>query len=222
MTILFVITAGVTLSNGIIILFIVLLTNGWKNFNIKYICSALLLLLTMLGIGFVLNSETLVSGPQSVIGWMDVSTPRYDVLVENFFGESIQLHSKNVLGDVLVRRPVIVKYTWGGQYAIEYVVILLLLIGIYYGRRSKLLWLNVACLLYSILLHFVIGFAIKEVYIMSAHWIYVIPMSVAFIFKRWSTKVLPIRVCIIILTSYLWVYNGYLLYNYLTWPLSYR
>lgn len=222
MSILFVITAGVTLSNGIIVLLSVLFTNGKSLFKYKYITTIFLLSVAMLGLGLIENQFIGGANPQTVKSWVDVTTPRVDTIVENMFGESIQLHRKYLLGDVLVRRPVIVRYSYYVQYVVEALIFLLFIAGICVGRRSRYMWLYVSCFMYAVLLHVVIGFGVNEVYIMSAHWIYVIPVAIAFLIhglKR-GTR-FAVNTLIIILSSYLLSYNGYLLYHYLTWPLSF-
>jgi hypothetical protein len=65
------------------------------------------------------------------------------------------------------------------------------------------------------ILHIVLGFAINEVYIMSADWIFIIPISIAFLFRDFNEKVLSYaRLSIIFIAIYLWVYNGVLITNY--------
>ena len=55
-----------------------------------------------------------------------------------------------------------------------------------------------------------------EVYIMTAHWIYVIPLSIAYLVRYIHNKTKTIlRVLLVLLTLYLMVYNGSLLIKYL-------
>ena len=75
-------------------------------------------------------------------------------------------------------------------------------------------------LAYTVLLHVVLGFGLNEVYIMSAHWIYAIPLAIASLYslrKTWALATL--NGLIACLTLYLLAYNGTLLFRYLTWPL---
>ena len=150
--------------------------------------------------------------------------------MENFFGESIQLHRKHILGDVLVTRPAIVAYTWKAQYAVEAVLVALWLLGVWCGRRSRYLWLVMGCMGYSVLLHLIVGFAANEVYIMACHWIYALPICYAFLFaslrhRSGNFSPLPtgeglgVRLLLFAITAYLWIYHSMLLYRYLTWPL---
>lgn len=223
MTLLFIITAGVTLSNGVIVFLAVLFTNGRKFFNLKYLFTAFFLSVVLLGIGLWLNATVYKSSAKTMASWTDTSSPRIEIIVENVFGESMQLHRKHLLGDVLVGRPVIVMYTWTAQYAVEAVIVLMFVAGIFFGRRSRYLWLCVACFAYAMFLHLVLGFGINEVYIMSAHWIYVVPIAVAYLFLCVKGKPrVALRTIVFSLSAYLWSYNGYLLYHYLTWPLRYK
>ena len=56
----------------------------------------------------------------------DVTTPRTETVVENFFGESIQLHQGHLLEDVSFTRPVFVKYQHVFNYVVEALFVLLL------------------------------------------------------------------------------------------------
>ena len=73
------------------------------------------------------------------MSWTDISTSRTESVVENLMGESIQLHSDYLLGDELRHRPMIVKYRYWWNYAVEGIISLLFLAGIWYARKSKYL-----------------------------------------------------------------------------------
>ena len=115
--------------------------------------------------------------------WTDITTSRWSSAVENLFGEGIQLHRDYALGDVLRHRPVIVNYRSPVQYIIEAFFLLLFLAGVWCGRRSRFLWIALACAAFDMLLHLGLGFGLNEVYIMSAHWIFVLPLAMTFLFK---------------------------------------
>jgi len=123
-------------------------------------------------------------GKGSLMRWTDTTTSRWESLVENVFGESIQLHEDYVLDDILKSsRPVLLTYRYWWDYVVEAVVVLLFLVGIWCGRRSRLLWMCLLGIVPDIVMHLVLGFAINEVYIMSAHWLYVIPIAMAYLVK---------------------------------------
>ncbi|MCR4853589.1 MAG: GtrA family protein [Prevotella sp.] len=148
--------------------------------------------------------------------WTDITTSRREAIVENLFGESIQLHRDHLLQDIMRRRPVFVHYTDWWNYAVEAVVVLLFLAGIWMGRRSRFLWLAMSFFGLDMLLHVVLGFGINEVYIMSAHWIYVIPIAMGFLLRglkgRWRTGM---SIAMSLLTVYLLIYNVLLIVQYL-------
>lgn len=142
--------------------------------------------------------------------WTDITSSRLDAIVENLFGESIQLHQKHLLGDVMRNRPMIVRYNHWWNYAVEAIIALLFLLGIWYGRRSQFLWLVLSFFGMDMALHIGLGFGINEVYIMSGHWIYAIPIAIAFCAKRWRQTMM----LILPVTVYLFVYNVTLLLKY--------
>nr|WP_232211161.1 DUF6080 domain-containing protein [Prevotella conceptionensis] len=49
-------------------------------------------------------------GNDPVLKWTDKDTPRLTSVVENVFGESIQLHRDHLLEDLFISRPVAVHY----------------------------------------------------------------------------------------------------------------
>lgn len=146
--------------------------------------------------------------------WTDITTPRWESIVENLMGESIQLHPDYLLQDESRTRPMLIAYRWAFNYVTEGLIALLFLAGIWMGRRSHLLWLAMAWFGMDMLLHIGIGFGINEVYIMTCHWAFVIPLAMAFLFKmpRWRR---PLRCVVGALTLYLYVYNGYFIINYM-------
>jgi len=151
------------------------------------------------------------------MNWTDATTPRIATAVENLFGESVQLHQKFLLGDTLRNRPAIVKYNTRFNYAVEAVIFMLFVSGIWYGRRSRFLWMCLSGFAFDLFLHLGLGFGINEVYIMGAHWLFVIPVSMAYLVKSSEGKELwALRALLVFLTGWLWVYNGYLLTWYLT------
>lgn len=144
--------------------------------------------------------------------WTDITTSRSQSVVENLFGESIQLHPDNLLGDTLRQRPVIVNYRWWWNYAVEAIIIVLFIVGLWLGRRSRFLWLVMSFFLMDMALHIGLGFGINEVYIMSAHWIYAIPIAIAYILKSRAAR--SISFLLMAITAYLLIYNIELFVEY--------
>ena len=116
--------------------------------------------------------------------WTDVTTPRWPSLVENVFGESIQLHEDYLLGDTLRSRPVIVKYNYWINYIVEILIVVMFLAGIWKGRRERFLWMALAGMALDFFLHVGLGFGLNEVYIMTAHWAFVIPIATGFLLRK--------------------------------------
>lgn len=148
--------------------------------------------------------------------WTDITTPRGWSLIENVCGEPIQLHTDHLLGDVLVNRPVIVHYSYAFNYVVEALVLLLFLAGVWAGRRSRFLWLALSFMAFDIVIHVVLGFGLNEAYIMSAHWLIVVPIAVAYLLRGLRSRGLAVfRILILLLVAYLVIYNGLLYGQYL-------
>ena len=88
--------------------------------------------------------------------WTDISTSRNETMVENFFGEAIMLHQDHLLGDVLRDRPVIVKYKSPVNYVVEGIIVILFILGLIAGRKSRFLWLT--------MMFFLFDFALQSVW----------------------------------------------------------
>ena len=140
---------------------------------------------------------------------MDVSTPRVPTIVENFFGESIQLHQRSLLMDVSWERPIFVEYNWSLNYIIEAFIVLLFIEGIVFSYKQRFFKMLLAWFACDLTLHLILGFAVTEVYIMTSGWAFIIPISYGYLLKRLSMKWLKLmRVALIMLTVYLWIYNA--------------
>ena len=149
--------------------------------------------------------------------WTDITTSRWQSVYENLFGESVQFHQKHFLEDTLVHRSVFVVYDWLWSYVVEALVVLLFIAGIWCGRQSRFLWLCLSCFGFDMFIHLILGFGLNEVFIMAPHFMFVLPIATAFILHcvkpRWR------RLSILLLTLYLFIYNGYLLTRFLLSPI---
>ena len=147
---------------------------------------------------------------------MDVSTPRIPTIVENFFGESIQLHQRSLLKDVSWERPIFVEYNWSVNYIIEAFIVLLFIVGIVFSYKQRFFKMLLAWFACDLTLHLILGFAVTEVYIMTSGWAFIIPISYGYLLKQLSMKWLKMmRVALIMLTIYLWIYNAGQTFYYL-------
>lgn len=153
---------------------------------------------------------------ESMLDWLDTSTPRTRTLVENFFGESIQLHQRYLLKDVAWDRPVFVTYNWITSYVIEAIMVVLFVLGIIFGYRKRFFQMLLAWFACDITLHLILGFGITEVYIMASGWAFIIPIGYGYLIKGLSHRYRQmLRGLLLVITIFLWAYNGGLTVNYL-------
>lgn len=149
--------------------------------------------------------------------WTDMSTSRSDALIHNMMGESIQLHDSYLLDDMCVNRPTVVKYNYVFNYIIEGIVALLFILGIIVAVRHRFFLMALSWLALDICIHFVMGFGLNEMYIMACHWIFIIPISIAYLLKSLTpSRQTIVRGITLLLTLYLWVWNGYLVFSYMS------
>jgi hypothetical protein len=148
--------------------------------------------------------------------WTDATTSRWITVVENLMGESIQLHQRWLLGDTLRGRPVIVHYRHIWNYIAEGMLSLLILCGIWMGRRSRFMWMALSFFGFDMLLHLGAGFGINEIYIMSPHWMFAFPIAIAYLLRGAGGKVLcSLRMVVAVLAIYLFAHNGYYILSYM-------
>ena len=149
--------------------------------------------------------------------WTDMSTSRSDALIHNMMGESIQLHDSYLLDDMCVNRPTVVKYNYVFNYIIEGIIALLFILGIIVAVRHRFFLMALSWLALDICIHFVMGFGLNEMYIMACHWIFIIPISIAYLLKSLTpSRQTIVRGITLLLTLYLWVWNGYLVFSYMS------
>lgn len=148
--------------------------------------------------------------------WTDISTSRLDIAIESLFGEAIMIHEDYLLGDVLVNRPVIVHYKNWFNYIIEALLLIMATWGAWMGRRSRFMWTALSCFFLDMALHMGLGFGINEIFIMSAHYLFVIPIAMAFILPALPQQRRNIMLGIFTgITLYLWIWNVTMLAEYL-------
>ena len=142
---------------------------------------------------------------------------RLPSLVENVFGEGLILHDTYTLKDPnrSGHRPVLVTYRHWWYYAIEGLIVALFLAGIWIGKREKFLWMVLSMFLFDMLLHVGLNFASADVYIMTAHWAFVIPIAIGYLIKKRNTASYMTVFIVFCLTVFLWWHNLSLITNYI-------
>lgn len=249
---LFFLTAGVTLTNGVKVALAAWFAGGRKVFAWRSIASFVMPTL-LLGAIYVWQQDAIVA-PQErkikrieaavakkdpvrianlkehndfvkqqngealtknvpLLEWSDITTDRWQSAVDNLFGESLQLHRDYLLEDVQQTRPVFVQYRSALNYVVEALLVVLLAIGAWTARREKFFLMVLAWFGFDMLMHMGFGFGLNEVYIMTAHWAFIIPIAAGYILRR-SNSMVP-RVLVAALAVWLWAYNAAIVIGYL-------
>ncbi len=147
--------------------------------------------------------------------WTDISTPRWESVVENIFGESIQLHSRYLLHDTLRNRPVIVTYNHWVPYSLEALVVFLFVAGFICGLRSRFFLMVATGVAFDAFIHVILGFGLNEAYIMTGHWIFIIPISIAYLMRKVNGRwLVAVRATTLFLTIVFYVTNLILMTEY--------
>ena len=156
--------------------------------------------------------------PLSIVTNTEYHIDRIPSVVENIFGEGIILHEDYLLMDANKSRPVLVRYRHWGYYAVEALVVLLFIVGAWMGRRNRMMVAGMMMFAFDMLLHVGLNFASADVYIMTAHWAFVMPLATAFLIKETKKTVILQRVVISIvtlLTLFLWIHNARLIVQHI-------
>lgn len=249
---LFFLTAGMTLTNGVKVALAAWFVNGRKVFSCRSILSFVVPTL-LLGAVYLWQKEAIIE-PQEhnikrieaavakkdpariaklkehddfvkqqngealtksvpLLEWSDMTTSRWQSAVDNLFGESLQLHRDYLLEDVQQTRPVFVEYRSAVNYIVEALVVLLLVAGAWIARREKFFLMVLSWFAFDMIMHMGFGFGLNEVYIMTAHWAFIIPIAAGYILRRKNS--MAARVLVAALTLWLWTYNAVIVIGYL-------
>lgn len=249
---LFFLTAGMTLTNGVKVALAAWFVNGKKVFSWRSILSFVVPTL-LLGAVYLWQKEAIIA-PQErnikrieaavakkdpariaklkehddfvkqqngealtksvpLLEWSDMTTSRWQSAVDNLFGESLQLHRDYLLEDVQQTRPVFVEYRSAVNYIVEALVVLLLVAGAWIARREKFFLMVLSWFAFDMIMHMGFGFGLNEVYIMTAHWAFIIPIAAGYILRRKNS--MAARVLVAALTLWLWTYNAVIVIGYL-------
>lgn len=249
---LFFLTAGVTLTNGVKIALAAWMVNGKKVFSWKSILSFVVPTL-LFGAVFVWQQEAIIKPQEQrikhieaavakkdparierlkthdafvkkqngealtkdvpLLEWSDMTTSRIRSVVDNLFGESLQFHKDHLMEDVQQTRPVFVSYGSVLSYVVEALIVLLLIAGAWVARRQRFFLIVATWFGFDMLMHLGFGFGLNEVYIMTAHWAFIIPIAAAYLLRQRQDAWL--RFAVAALTVWLWAYNGTVLVEYL-------
>ena len=249
---LFFLTAGITLTNGVKVALAAWIAGGRRVFTPRSIAS-FVVPAVLLG-GIYLLTERLIIAPQEqgikrieaavakkdpqrierlkahdafvkrqngealtksvpLLEWSDMTTPRWPSAVDNLFGESLQLHRDHLFEDVQQSRPVFVAYRSWVSYVVELLLVALFVVGAWVARREKFFLVVAAWFAFDMLMHMGFGFGLNEVYIMAAHWTFIIPIAAAYLLRRTRSS-MP-RYVVAALAVWLWCYNATIIAEYL-------
>lgn len=155
-------------------------------------------------------------GDSGILKLFDFSTPRLRSVVDNYFGEGFQLHDDHALEDELIRRPEFISYSFWGNYAMEVVIVLMMVTGIVFGFRHRLYALALSWWALDFTLNIILGFAINEVYIMTSGWACVIPLGLGYAMKRLQGNSLTaLKLLVGFTAAFLWAWNMQLIVGHL-------
>lgn len=154
------------------------------------------------------NRRSFNNTDNTILQWIDTKTNRIATIIENLFGESFQLHQDYLLEDTNKSRPVIVTYRHWYNYLIEAIIVALFIGGIIIGRKNKFCLMILSWFAVDMTMHILLGFALTEVYIMTAHWALAIPVAIASLLSAYKGKQrIALRLVLFAVTIWLLAWN---------------
>lgn len=141
---------------------------------------------------------------------------RLPSVTENVFGEGFILHETYTLKDANRHRPVLVRYEYWINYVLEVLLVLLFLAGLWHGRHERLVWMTGLMFAFDMLIHVGLNFASADVYIMTSHWAFIIPIAVGYMLRYGRPELRSLTTALVLcLTIYMWLHNGWLTADHL-------
>lgn len=154
------------------------------------------------------NRRSFNNTDNTILQWIDTKTNRIATITENLFGESFQLHQDYLLEDTNKSRPVIVTYRHWYNYLIEAIIVALFIGGIIIGRKNKFCLMILSWFAVDMTMHIILGFALTEVYIMTAHWALALPVAIASLLSAYKGKQrIALRLVLFAVTLWLLAWN---------------
>lgn len=123
------------------------------------------------------TGKTLGNG--TVTSLIDVSTPRWREAWDNVLGEGLLLHRAFLLLDPSFDRPAWVAYRQVWPYAVQCLLLGLLIVGAWRGRRNALMHTVLLWMGLDLLLCLGLGFAIREGFLLTSGWAFALPVAAA-------------------------------------------
>ena len=80
--------------------------------------------------------------------------------------------------------------------------------GIIAGIRSRFLLMALSGVAFDAVIHLGLGFGLNEAFIMTGHWIFIIPIAYGYLFSRMKgIKLMTLRTLLLTLMCFLFAYN---------------
>lgn len=206
--ILFFLTSGVTLTNGIKILISILFEKySFKKKLIWIIGILLAFLIVMTPVYFFsgkieqersnnkteeaflkesaeLNPVINASKLPGFLVPINFNVPFLPSLIENFIGESLLFHKTDFGKDITHGRPVLLKYESSLNYIVTISLFLVFILGFILNRKNNFVIYLFCFWLVDIFIHIICRFGFDELYIYSSHWLMLMPIIFAFLLKK--------------------------------------
>ena len=127
------------------------------------------------------------------------------------------LHEDHLLQDVNKERPIFVAYHNKWCYVVGVVMMLLFAGGLVTAFRLRFMQLCLSWFGLDMVLHLVLGFGLNEVYIMAAHWAFILPIAAAYLLKRlqWPSLQRALRILLLLICVFMLVHNGQLFIHFM-------
>lgn len=181
---------GITITNFVKGLIPILFIRS--NFKTKLIKGFIISVIFILVVLCILTTQNSITGNYSyrINNFIYQENDTYKFLISYFIGTGIllpkifQTHAFGGESDYLCINPDLYNNIW--QYAFIIIVCILVVISIIVNRKKELIYIPISFLFFDILLHGIIKYGLNESYIYSAHWIFLIPILIGWLYNNES------------------------------------
>lgn len=214
-TLLFFVTAGITITNGLKILAGILFNAIPRRKKIIWISSIIIsffIIITPIYIGTKYlsskektnvsyirqeiqiqqqkkqqNSIGIVKLP-AFMNFIDFKTPYIPALIHNFIGEPIIFHNANLEQDVSSGRKAIESYPNLFYIIVPCSLFIIFVISLIINRKIKFVKYIICFWGVDIFIHVICRYALNEAYIFAPHWIMLIPIMLGYLLLKTRSK----------------------------------
>lgn len=134
------------------------------------------------------NSVKIIKIP-AFMDFIDFETPYVPALIHNFIGESIIFHNAHLEQDVSSGRKPIESYSNPFYIVVSCCLFFLFIVSFLLNRKNKFVQYMACFWSVDVFIHVICRYALNEAYIFAPHWVMLIPIMLGYLLLKTSSKI---------------------------------